>query len=125
MTTELSQHYQEINEINEIEILQFERGNTPDEMEHERGFVSEPDTKNHRNYGRGNLRSQSPKKLRPMNTLPDYHDSIGRGFGNLNPQVIQLAREMGGGIISRFAFFQNVFRPDVYEKNDVTEKDNR
>ena len=116
MASEFSQ-FQELDEINEIEILQFERGNTPLELEPARHST---DFDNKNPYS-GDLRTAKKKKP-DMNQGPDWLDSIGCGFGNLNPQVIQLAREMGGGLISRFAFFQNVFRPDTYEQSDVAEK---
>lgn len=78
-----------LDEINEIEILQFERGNTPLLRDHTRGNSEydaiekrSPNGK-HRNYLLTN--HPSPKKNRALDILPDYIDSIGRGLTSLNP----------------------------------------
>lgn len=48
--------------------------------------------------------------------MPLYLDMIGLNeLHEFGPEVTELTREMAGGFISRFAFFQNVFRPHEYE----------
>ena len=51
---------------------------------------------------------------RPFELMPDWMESVGHGCPGATPGLIQLCRDICGGFISRFAHFQNVFRPELH-----------
>ena len=46
--------------------------------------------------------------------MPDWMETVGLGCPGATPGLIQLCRDICGGFISRFAHFQNVFRPEMH-----------
>ena len=48
--------------------------------------------------------------------MPNFLSSVGTNIPDLDPSMIEFAKNLAGGLISRFAFFQNVFRPDIHER---------
>ena len=48
--------------------------------------------------------------------MPNFLDTIGMNCPEAQPDMIQFARDLAGGLISHFNFFQNVFNDDTYVK---------
>ena len=59
---------------------------------------------------------QKKKKVKPFEMMPNFLDTIGMNCPEAQPDMIQFARELAGGLISHFNFFQNVFNDDTYVK---------
>ena len=54
--------------------------------------------------------------------MPRFLDYVGVNCPDMSPAMTKLAEDIAGGLISRYSFFENLFRPDTYEKKEKNKK---